>query len=233
VLAVDSVVAGYEGAVALHGIDLSVEAGKLVCLLGANGAGKSTLAHTIAGLHRPSSGWVRLAGVDVTRMPAHQRMRRGLVLVPEGRRLFADLSVHDNLVLGAYSGDRRGRNAELRHVCELFPSLGVRAAIPARALSGGEQQMLAIGRALMAKPTVLVLDEPSLGLAPMVVATVLRQLRRLVDAGLAMLLIDQNAHQALAIADRAVVLERGRVVYDGDAATLRDDAQLVHAYLGA
>ena len=230
------VLASYDGVQALHGMDLSVSEGEMVALLGANGAGKTTTLRAISGTVAVQ-GSVRFDGEDVTGSPAHRVARLGVGHVPEGRGTFVDLTVEENLTLGALARGRRMRDlvaSDLETVHGLFPVLREFSARQAGALSGGQQQMLAIARAILGRPRLLLVDEPSLGLAPMVTAEILQSLRELQgEWGLAVLLAEQNARRALAIADRAYVLESGRVVASGDAAALREDAAVQDAYLGA
>src|SRR5262245_31873697 len=216
---------------ALKGIDLRVGAAELVALVGANGAGKSTLLRALSGV-QPASGEILLEKENLTRATSERRVALGLLHVPEGRQVFGPLSVEDNLRLGAY---RRGRAAlarSLERVYALFPALAERRRHAAGTLSGGQQQMLAIGRALMGEPRVLLLDEPSMGLAPRLVAEIFACVRALRDAGAAVLLVEQNARAALAIADRGYVLETGRIVMTGTGAELAADAGVRAAYLG-
>jgi branched-chain amino acid transport system ATP-binding protein/branched-chain amino acid transport system permease protein len=231
-LNVAGLVAGHGGAPVLPGLDLSVGAGELVSVLGANGAGKSTLMAALSGLLRAEGGGVQLFGADVSALDAPDRVRAGLVLVPEGRLVFPDLSVRDNLRLGALLRRDADIAADVEAMLDRFPRLRDRADGRAGLLSGGEQQMLALARGLMARPRVLLLDEPSLGLAPQLVEQVFEELAALRDAGRTLLLVDQNAELSLAIADRGYVLERGRVVAEGPAATLLGDGALLDAYLG-
>jgi branched-chain amino acid transport system ATP-binding protein len=219
---------------AVRGVDLRVGEGEIIAVLGSNGAGKTTLLRTVSGLERSRSGSVTLAGEDVTRAKAHDIVERGLTHVPEGRRMFAGLTVEENLNLGAYLSHRdHALVAERKQgVFELFPRLVERRAQLAGTLSGGEQQMLAIGRALMAEPKLLALDEPSLGLAPVVIRAVMQALRRIRDRGTAILIVEQNVRQALRLADRAYVLETGQVVLEGPAAELAADPRVQSAYLG-
>jgi ABC-type branched-subunit amino acid transport system ATPase component len=231
-LSVAGLVAGHGGAPVLPGLDLSVGAGELVSVLGANGAGKSTLMGALSGLLRAEGGRVQLFGADVSALDAPDRVRAGLVLVPEGRLVFPDLSVRDNLRLGALLRRDADIAADVEAMLDRFPRLRERADGRAGLLSGGEQQMLALARGLMARPRVLLLDEPSLGLAPQLVEQVFEELATLRDAGRTLLLVDQNAELSLAIADRGYVLERGRVVAEGPAATLLGDGALLDAYLG-
>ncbi len=235
-LRVERLSAGYAGNIVLHDISVTVSAGEIVALVGANGAGKSTLARAASGLLAVATGRVWLDGEDVTALGPPGRLARGLAHVPEGRLVFAGLSVVDNLHLGAY-GQRhrlgaRGIAGRIAEVCARFPALAGRLDAPAGNLSGGQQQMLAIGRALMAGPRVLVLDEPSLGLAPLLVAEIFHLITGLREAGIAILLAEQNARQSLAIADRGIVLERGTVVLEGSGADLLGRAEVAERYLG-
>jgi branched-chain amino acid transport system ATP-binding protein len=214
---------------ALAGIDLRVMPGELVALVGANGAGKTTLLRTISGVQRISGGTIRFDGQDMTRLSARKRVQLGVVQVPEGRQVFGPLSVEDNLRLGAFA---RGSADTLESVLALFPVLGEKRLALAGTLSGGQQQMLAIGRALMANPRLLLLDEPSMGLAPRIVAEIFAQIAGLKAQGTTILLVDQNARAALSIADRGYVMETGRVVLDGPAAELLRDPQVQQAYMG-
>jgi branched-chain amino acid transport system ATP-binding protein len=232
-LHVDNLEAGYDGLVALTGVSLAVHAGEIVALVGANGAGKSTLLRCISGLHRPRAGAVHWCGDDLLALPPHAVVDRGVVQIPEGRHLFADMTVEENLELGAYRPRARvGMRQRLGAVCDLFPRLGERRRQRAGSLSGGEQQMLAIGRALMSDPALLMLDEPSLGLAPRAIDGILDALLALHRSGLALLLAEQNVQAALAVADRGYVLERGRVVREGTGRDLLGDAEIRRAYLG-
>ena len=229
--------ARYGAVAALRDVSLDVHAGELVALIGANGAGKSTLLRTIAGLMAPTAGRVALEGRDVTGHPPEAILRAGIALVPERRRVFADLTVLDNLELGGYAlprgGDfRRRLDAGVDDAYRLFPVLRRRREQLAGTLSGGEQQMLAIGRALMSRPRLLLCDEPSLGLAPLIVQEIMRLLATLRDAGTTILLVEQNARMALRAADRAYVLETGSVVLVGSGAELLDNDELKAAYLG-
>jgi len=229
-LEIGRLAAGYGAEPVLKGIDLRVDDGEMVAVLGANGAGKSTLMRAIAGLHRPVSGEIALDGRDLAREPAHRVVRHGAVLVPEGRQVFAELSVLDNLALGAYSRAKWDR-AEIDAMLERFPALRARLHQRAGLLSGGEQQMLAIARGLMAKPRLLLLDEPSLGLAPQVANDLFAALDRLRAEAVTILLVDQMAGLALALSDRAYVIEGGRIVADGPAAKIAADGALEKAYL--
>jgi|SRR5688572_4436405 len=223
----------YGDAPAVWDATLDVDAGEIVAVIGPNGAGKSTLVNTIAGLQRARSGELRLAGVDLGRVPAHLVCRHGIALVPEGRRLFTRMSVEENLDIGCYRSEaRRTRTATLERVYRLFPILRERREQAAGSLSGGQQQMVAIGRALMARPRLLLLDEPSLGLAPAVVDAMFAVIRAIHAEGVAILLVEQNVARALDLADRAYVLEEGRVVAGGPAAALRAEPRIQQAYLG-
>jgi branched-chain amino acid transport system ATP-binding protein len=216
---------------AVNQVSLTVPEGGVLAVLGANGAGKTSLLRTISGLIGASAGRVVLSGEDITRLPVESIVRRGLAHVPEGRGVIAELTVEENLRLG---GLWRGREAApLSEIYELFPRLAERRGQPASRLSGGERQMLSIGRALVARPRVLLLDEPSLGLAPLLVAQIMGLIRRLADTlGLAVLLVEQNARSALSVANRGLVLNLGRVVVEEEAARLTADEGLRHAYLG-
>ena len=218
----------------LHDVSLTVGDGEVVSIIGPNAAGKTTTLRVICGLKQPSSGTLRYLGKDSTRLPAFERVRRGLVLVPEGRQVFPRFTVLDNLLMGAYQrADRNALEGDLERVYELFPRLRERRGQRAGSLSGGEQQMLAIGRGLMARPKCLLLDEPSLGLAPIVVAEIARIIRSLAARGLTIVLVEQNAAMALELADRAYVLESGHVSLQGSAAELQKTDVVRKLYLGA
>jgi branched-chain amino acid transport system ATP-binding protein len=234
-LIVKSVHVSYGAIRALCDVSMEVRPGEVVTIIGANGAGKSTLLKAIVGLEPLESGQVLIGGSDATRVPAHQRLGLGLALSPEGRQVFPDQSVRDNLLLGAYTlrGDPGEREAKMERFFDLFPRLRERQAQLAGTLSGGEQQMLAIARALMSSPRMLLLDEPSLGLAPLVVAEIFRTIRSLRELGLTILLVEQMAKQALAVADRAYVLETGRITLEGTGRELLNSAKVRTAYLGA
>ena len=216
---------------ALAGISLKVEEGEIVALLGANGAGKTTTLRTISGLNRPARGTIQLYGQEIERTPPHDIVALGIGHVPEGRRIFAQMSVMENLEMGAYLS-RRNFNEDLKRVFALFPILEERRKQTGGTLSGGEQQMLAIGRALMNRPKLLLLDEPSLGLAPMIVQTIFRIIREIRETGTTILLVEQNAAQALALADRGYVLETGAIVMSDRADVLLRDPRVRAAYLG-
>ena len=218
---------------ALCGVSLKVDPGEFVALIGPNGAGKSTLMRTVVGLHRPASGSVLLEGSPVHRLPGHQIVERGVVLVPEGRRLFGGMSVLENLEVGAFTARaRRERVRTLEWVFETFPILSERRGQLSATLSGGQQQMLAVGRALMSLPRLLLLDEPSLGLAPLVVQSIFQVLRTINQRGVGILLVEQNARMALELADRAYLLEQGRMVEQGLGRDLLQEEHVRRAYLG-
>jgi branched-chain amino acid transport system ATP-binding protein len=223
----------YGGIHALKGVSFSVDAGKIVTLIGANGAGKTTTLRAISGLVKPSAGRVTLAGKDITGWPAHQIVAQGLAHVPEGRGIFANLTVAENIELGGYlRTDLGGFMKDRKRALELFPRIAERLQQSAGTLSGGEQQMLAIARALVARPKLLLLDEPSLGLAPQVVALIFQIIRTIVAEGTTILLVEQNAHMALKVATTAHVLEVGTLVSSGPAADLAKDDKIRKAYLG-
>jgi branched-chain amino acid transport system ATP-binding protein len=234
-LRIRNVNAGYAGIAVLHGVSLHVGRGEAVCLVGANGAGKSTLLQVVSGLIRPFSGELRFEDVDLSTMPPHRIVAAGLVQVPEARELFPSMTVRENLDLGAFAL-RRAAQAEIRanraRLLELFPVLGQRLEQKAGTLSGGEQQMLAIARALMAKPRLLILDEPSLGLAPLVIKEIFRTLTELRQEGLTILLVEQNALAAMRISDRAYVLQAGRMLLSGTSEELQGNDDFRRAYLG-
>jgi branched-chain amino acid transport system ATP-binding protein len=233
ILSVDDLVVRYGPIVAVQNVSLSVQQGEIVTLLGANGAGKSSLLNAIVGLVPVAGGRVAFRGEPIHRLAPEAIVRRGISLTPEGRRVFPRLSVANNLRLGgAVTRNRADYDAAYAHVLSLFPMLGDRLGQSGGTLSGGQQQMLAIGRSLMARPALLLLDEPSLGLAPIVVDQIFELLGRLRAEGTTILLVEQNVHRALEIADRAYVLASGRVESQGDAATLRASAEIERAYLG-
>ena len=224
--------AGYGALEVLRGVDLTVAAGEIVALLGSNGAGKSTLNNTVCGLYRPFGGTIRFDGRDIAGRASKHIVEAGLVQVPEGRRVFPNLSVRDNLELGSYRRGKPARKRNLHKVLATFPRLGERLRQAAGTLSGGEQQMLAIGRGLMAEPRLLILDEPSLGLSPLLVEEMFALIGRLNAEGLAILLVEQNVVQSLALAHRAYVLENGRIALHGSAADLAAHPDLRRSYLG-
>ena len=218
---------------ALQGVSVEINKGEIVTLIGSNGAGKTTLLRTISGLLRPRNGTIRFADADITRLPPHEIVHRGICHVPEGRQVFANLTVRENLDLGAYQEHDRARlRSNLDRCYRLFPILSERQTQRAGTLSGGEQQMLAIARALMARPELLLLDEPSLGLAPLIVRTIFQIIREINAAGTTVFLVEQNAHMALNIAHRAYVLQTGRVIKSDKASVLLDDPDVKKAYLG-
>jgi len=231
-LSIENVTSAYGRIEVLHGVTLHVDPGEIVTLIGANGAGKTTLMHAISGVQPITGGAIRFDGEPIEHRRAHERVAFGISQVPEGRQVFAPLSVLDNLRLGAWSRRDADMESTLARVCALFPMLAAILEMPAGALSGGQQQMLAIGRALMAKPRLLLLDEPSMGLAPNLVDQLLTVIRALRDDSLTILLVEQNARAALAIADRAYVLETGRVTLSGPAAEIQADRRVREAYLG-
>lgn len=225
--------ASYGPVKALDGVTFTVPKGKITAVLGANGAGKTTLLRTLSGLIRPDRGSVHLDGQDLARMPVEKMPRLGLAHVPEGRGVITELTVEENLRLGALGRADRSRPADIERVCSMFPVLDDRRHAVAHVLSGGERQMLVIGRALMARPSVLLLDEPSLGLAPRIVVQIFELIKGLaVSDGLTVLLVEQNARSALSIADVGVVLNLGRLVAHDEARALAADETLRHAYLG-
>lgn len=232
-LAINNLSVTYGGIKAVKGISLTVEDGELVTLIGANGAGKTTTLNTLGGLLTPAGGSMQYAGHDLVKLPAHDRVRQGLALVPEGRGVFARLTVAENLLMGAYHRhDRAGIAADLQKSYGLFSRLKEREHQLAGTLSGGEQQMLAIGRALMSRPRLLLLDEPSMGLAPLMVEKIFEIIRTINAEGVAILLIEQNARLALAAANRAYVMESGAITLSGPAAELAADERVKAAYLG-
>ncbi len=231
-LQVEGIVAGYGAFQVLHGMALAVQAGEVVALLGANGAGKTTLNRTLSGLLRPRAGRVRFAGQDITHWDPAQIVHAGLIHVPEGRKIFPTLSVRENLLLGAYVRGRAVRTRTMESVLAIFPRLRERLSQIVGSMSGGEQQMVAIGRGLMGQPKLLIRDEPSLGLSPFLVEELFALVGRLHADGLSILLVEQNVLQSLSVASRAYVMEHGRVALAGEAAVLQDDPRLKAAYLG-
>ena len=233
VLRLENVDAFYGPIHALRGVSLTVRSGQVVTLLGANGAGKSTTLRVISGLVACAAGRIEFLGRDITRSAAHLTPHLGLIHVPEGRRIFKGMTVRENLELGSFTlADEAERRRRLDHAFEIFPLLKERQRRDAAYLSGGEQQMLAIGRALMADPKLLLLDEPSMGLAPRLVAEIMRIITRLNEAGTTILLVEQNTKVALKHADYGYVLETGRIILEGDAEALRKDEDVTKAYLG-
>lgn len=224
----------YYGAIhALKGISLEVDEGEIVTLIGANGAGKSTTLRTISGLLKPKTGAIDFQGQNIAGVPAHEIVKRGISQVPEGRRIFAEMTVRENLDLGAFTRkDKDGIAADMKHVFELFPRLEERRDQVAGTLSGGEQQMLAMGRALMSRPKLLLLDEPSMGLAPLLIREIFNIIVDINKSGTTVLLVEQNANMALSIASRAYVLETGRITLSGSAAELAASEEVKKAYLG-
>jgi branched-chain amino acid transport system ATP-binding protein len=228
-----SVAVNYGAAAAVSDVNLRIGAGELVVVVGPNGAGKSTLINAMAGLHAVAAGRLVVDGQDITREPPHRFCDRGIAIVPEGRRLFVNLTVRENLELGSYrAGARKMRAESLRRVCALFPVLAERMDTPAGALSGGQQQMVAIGRALMARPRFLLLDEPSLGLSPLIVRDLFQAIQDINAGGVAVLLVEQNVAMALELARRAYVLDEGRIAAEGEPAQLRSQPHIQRAYLG-
>ncbi|HYA46380.1 MAG TPA: ABC transporter ATP-binding protein [Burkholderiales bacterium] len=222
----------YGGIVAVKSVDLEIGPGELVCLIGANGAGKTTTLRALAGLIRSAEGRIRLEGKDIAGLPSHELVRRGLVLVPEGRGIFGRLTVRENLIMGAYHRADAGVARDLERVHALMPRLAERSGQTGGTLSGGEQQMLAIGRALMSRPKLLLLDEPSMGLAPAIVQKVFEIVLKAAEEGVTILLVEQNAKAALELAHRAYVMESGRITLSGDARELMVDPRVRGAYLG-
>ena len=231
-LEVEGLVAGYGMTRVLEGVSLQVGAGEVVAVLGSNGAGKTTLNMVLSGLMRPRAGRIALEGRDITGAGPAEVMERGLIQVPEGRRIFPNLSVRENLELGSYRRAKMNRARNIERVFETFPRLRERMRQAAGTLSGGEQQMLAIGRGMMGEPRLLILDEPSLGLSPLLVEEMFALIRRLHAEGLSIMLVEQNVAQSLDIADRAYVLENGTIALSGPAAQVREDPELKRAYLG-
>lgn len=224
----------YYGAInAIKGVSFDVEQGEIIALIGANGAGKTTILHTITGLVAAKRGSIMFDGRELTKTPAHKIVAMGMAHVPEGRRVFAQLSVYENLMLGAYTRkDKSEINESLERVYERFPRLKERRGQSAGTLSGGEQQMLAMGRALMSKPSIILMDEPSMGLSPLYVSEIFDIIQEINRSGTTVLLVEQNAKKALSIANRAYVLETGSIALSGDAHELMDNEQVKKAYLG-
>ncbi|MBX3583694.1 MAG: ABC transporter ATP-binding protein [Rhizobiaceae bacterium] len=234
VLSTAALVAGYEADLPIvRGVDFAVNAGELVVLLGPNGAGKSTFVKAIAGLVPVHSGSMRLGDLDITAVPAHEKIRHGLAFVPQTENIFATLSIHDNLLLAADILPKEKRGERVAALYAMFPDLAERPSRRAGALSGGQRQMLAVARALVVEPSVLILDEPSAGLSPKIVAEVFARLKEINAKGVTIVLVEQNVKAALAIADRAVILVEGKLAHEGTAAGLMDDPLVAELYLGA
>lgn len=232
-LELTGVVSGYGNITALKSIDLSVPEGKIVSLIGANGAGKSTTMRTIMGLVKAQAGSIMFEGQDLTKLKTHEIVKAGISLVPEGRQILQDMTVYENLEMGAYiRNDKAGIEEDIKKVFKRFPILDERSYQLGGTLSGGQQQMLAIGRALMARPKLLLLDEPSMGLAPLVVNEIFEVIKEISQEGTTVLVVEQNVRQALKIADYAYVLETGKMVLDGPADAVRHDPRVMEAYLG-
>ncbi|HVP07562.1 MAG TPA: ABC transporter ATP-binding protein [Candidatus Acidoferrum sp.] len=233
-LEVDNITLYYEQIAALKGVSLNLEAGEIVAIIGANGAGKTTLINTISGILRPRSGQIRFKGETISGLPAHKVARKRIVQIPEGRKLFNKLSVRENLEMGAYSIEDKAKvRADVAAMEALFPVLGERRNQPAGTLSGGEQQMLAVARGLMAGPELLMFDEPSMGLSPVLVERVFTAIREINQRGISILLVEQNARKSLQIATRAYVLETGTITLSDRADRLLENEQVKRAYLGA
>lgn len=236
-LKISGVWSGYDVVSVLRGVSLRVGQGEIVSIIGANGAGKTTLMRTISGLLPVKQGKIEMEGEDISSLAAHRRANKGICLVPEGRQIFAEMTVMENLLIGAYSRRRQVKmkelESEIQVVFERFPILADRRRALGGTLSGGEQQMLAIGRALMAKPRAILLDEPSLGLAPLMVAEIFKAITELKDMGLGVLLVEQNARSALRISDHGYVLETGKIIMEGTGKMLADNEQVQAAYLGS
>jgi branched-chain amino acid transport system ATP-binding protein len=231
-LKIENLTVGYEDLIVLRQISLEIEQGQIVALIGANGAGKTTTLKTISGLLRAREGQILFDGSPVHTWPSHKIVKAGLIQVPEGRHLFLDMTVLENLELGAYRRGKKNRSQRLKQIFEFFPKLEERKSQSAGTLSGGERQMLAIGRALMSQPRLLMLDEPSLGLAPIIVLDIFRIIKEIRDAGTTILIVEQNAVQTLRMADWGYVLENGKIVLDGTGAELLENEQIRVAYLG-
>ena len=231
-LKVENVVSGYGHITALKSINLEVPQGSIVSLIGANGAGKSTTMRSIMGLVKPTEGRITFEGKDITSMKTHDIVKAGISLVPEGRQILQDMSVYENLEMGAYIRKDKDIEADIKKVFKRFPILDERSYQLGGTLSGGQQQMLAIGRALMARPKLLLLDEPSMGLAPLVVNEIFEVIKEISAEGTTVLLVEQNVRQALKIADYAYVLETGKIVLSGPAEEIRHDPRVMEAYLG-
>jgi branched-chain amino acid transport system ATP-binding protein len=231
-LKIDNLTAGYGDVIILRQVSITIDEGQIVALIGANGAGKTTTLKTVSGLLRARAGQIHFDEKPIHLWPSHRIVKSGLIQVPEGRHLFRDMSVLENLELGSYLRGKRDRARTLRRVLDMFPRLAERKSQLAGTLSGGERQMLAIGRALMTKPRLLMLDEPSLGLAPLIVRDIFNIIQEIRDAGTTILIVEQNAVQTLNLADQAYVLENGRIVLSGSGTNLLKNEQIRTAYLG-
>ncbi|MDR2128789.1 MAG: ABC transporter ATP-binding protein [Burkholderiaceae bacterium] len=231
-LALENVETHYGAICALKGISLHIDKGEIVTLIGSNGAGKTTTLMTVCGNPRASSGRILFEGQDITRLPTHAIMRRGMAISPEGRRIFPDLTVLENLMMGGFFLDKTAMQEGQAHVFKLFPRLKERASQRAGTMSGGEQQMLAIGRALMTRPRLLLLDEPTLGLAPLIIAQIFEIIRTIRDEGVTIFLVEQNANKALQVADRGYVLENGTITLSDTGDNLLHNDDIRRAYLG-
>lgn len=231
-LSVEGIRAGYGRIEVLKGLSFEIEEGEVVALIGANGAGKTTLLRTLSGVHPASAGRIAFRGNSVVRMPPHARVRMGIAQVPEGRQVFGPLSVRDNLLMGAYVHPQEKVQSDIDRMLAMFPILHEKQHLAAGTLSGGQQQMLALARALMARPQLLLLDEPSMGLAPVIVEEVFRIIAHLKQLGTTIFLVEQNAHLALKISDRAYVIESGELVLSGSGRSVREDPLVQRAYLG-
>jgi branched-chain amino acid transport system ATP-binding protein len=231
-LDIDDLTVAYGPIEAVREVSFQIEKGSIVTMIGPNGAGKTTILNSISGVIPIRSGRIRFQGRDITRTSAHERVSLGVIQVPEGRQVLAGMTVRENLELGGYRRSRREVIRDVTRMEERFPILGKRRNTAAGALSGGEQQMLSIARGLMARPRLLLLDEPSLGLAPKIIQTVFELIGQLHDEGLTILLVEQNAHLALAVSSFAYVIESGKIVLDGPAAALRSDSSVIRTYLG-
>ncbi|MEP9380474.1 ABC transporter ATP-binding protein [Aquabacter sp. CN5-332] len=232
-LSVNGLHAGYGESAVLQGLDFELHRGEVICLLGANGAGKTTTMGVLSGLVEASAGRVRYDGMDLLAMPSHERVKAGIALSPEGRKVFPNLTVEENLILGSFNVNARaGRKGKLEEVYTLFPRLAERRVQSSGLMSGGEQQMLALGRALMSNPRLLLLDEPSLGLAPKIVQMVFEAIRTIAATSISILLVEQNTHAALSVATRGYVMAAGRIVHAGDTTELRQSAEVRDAFIG-
>lgn len=232
-LRLEGIHAGYGATTILHGISLNVQAGEVVTIVGANGAGKTTTLRTVAGLIKPTAGRITFEGRDITRLPAHEVVDLGITLIPEGRQLFADMTVHENLLMGAYRAEARAKQKDtLDQVLSLFPRVRERLSQSAGSLSGGEQQMVAIARGMMARPKLLMFDEPSLGLAPIIVQQVFDVIDTIVRTGATVLIVEQNVFHTLKAADRGYVLENGEIVLSDSSDALLTNDHVRQAYLG-